>query len=77
MAGLYFIIFITLMATLAPVLAPADPITQDLSKRLAPMGSSSNITRNGKYILGADQFGRDILSRIIYGARISLTKPKL
>ena len=53
-----------IVALLAPILAPQDPLRQDLYNRL----QSPSIT----YPLGTDDFGRDILSRIIYGSRISL-----
>jgi len=53
-----------LVALLAPLLAPQDPLAQDLYGRLQPPSTS--------HLLGTDDFGRDILSRIIYGARISL-----
>ena len=62
--GLVLVILLALVAILAPVLAPVDPAKQNLlDKRAKPFG---------KYVLGADQFGRDILSRLIYGARASL-----
>lgn len=51
-------------ALLAPLLAPADPLAQDLYRRLQPPG--------GAHLMGTDEFGRDILSRVLYGARISL-----
>src|SRR5499427_5934336 len=58
------------MAIFAPLLAPYSPIDQTLPDKLLPPfwfeGGSS------KYILGTDAFGRDILSRLIYGARVSL-----
>lgn len=59
-----------LMAVLAPLLVPHDPFAQDLSRRLVPPawmpgGSSADL-------LGTDQLGRDYLSRLIYGARISM-----
>ncbi|MCS7175463.1 ABC transporter permease [Pseudothermotoga sp.] len=72
MFGLAFVIFITIIAILAPLLAPADPNKIDLQNRLKPMGSSSKICKNGVYLLGSDEYGRDILSRLIYGARVSL-----
>ncbi len=53
-----------LMALLAPVLAPQDPLAQDLYQRLQPPSTD--------HWFGTDDFGRDILSRIIYGSRISL-----
>ncbi len=66
MIGLLIVVALMLMAAFAPILAPHDPITQDLSRRLLPPGTPGNW-------LGTDDFGRDILSRIIYGARITLT----
>ena len=57
-------------ALFAPQLAPHDPLTGDLSARLRPptwMEAGSRI-----HPLGTDQLGRDILSRVIYGARVSL-----
>ncbi|WP_289140650.1 ABC transporter permease [uncultured Brevibacillus sp.] len=53
-----------LTAVLAPVLAPHDPTEMFQDHRME--GSSAD------YLLGTDQFGRDLLSRIIYGARVSL-----
>ncbi|MFC8686843.1 ABC transporter permease [Brevibacillus porteri] len=53
-----------LTAVLAPVLAPHDPTQMFQDHRME--GSS------GEFLLGTDQFGRDLLSRIIYGARVSL-----
>jgi len=64
LVGLFLVVSLALTAILAPFLAPKDPGAQALfDKRAKPFG---------KYILGADQFGRDILSRLIYGARVSL-----
>jgi peptide/nickel transport system permease protein/dipeptide transport system permease protein len=65
MFGLYIIIFFVLIAIFAPVVAPFDPYAQNIDIRKLPFFS-------WPYILGTDDFGRDILSRIIYGARISL-----
>ncbi|AEH51382.1 ABC transporter permease [Pseudothermotoga thermarum] len=73
MFGLVVIIIFTLMAIFAPLIAPADPNKIDLDNRLKPPGSPSRICKNGIYILGSDEFGRDIFSRIIYGSRISLS----
>ena len=59
----------TLMALLAPVLAPLDPARQSLLARLRPPGSmAGGIT----FWLGTDELGRDLLSRVIHGARASL-----
>ena len=63
-AALVLVSVISLSAVFAPLIAPRDPLQQNLSDRRAkPLG---------KYPLGADQFGRDILSRVIFGARVSL-----
>src|SRR6266478_6286037 len=59
-----------LMAVLAPLLAPYSPIDQTLPDKLLPPFWLEG--GNTKYILGTDAFGRDILSRLIYGARVSL-----
>ena len=63
-AGLILISIFALSAVAAPLLAPADPIKQVLSTRLKPPTAA--------HWLGTDQLGRDILSRMIFGARISL-----
>jgi oligopeptide transport system permease protein len=63
--GLAFVIFITLIAILAPVLTPYDYYSQDLS--------NANATPSSLHWFGLDQFGRDLLTRVIYGARISMT----
>src|SRR5262245_53200575 len=57
-------------AMLSPLLAPYDPAAQSLIARLSPPFSTSP---DGLFhIFGTDHLGRDILSRVIYGARISL-----
>jgi len=61
---------IVLMALLAPWLAPHDPLAQDLGNRLVPPIWHDKGT--WEHVLGTDHFGRDYLSRIMYGARISL-----
>ncbi len=55
---------LVLAAIFAPVLAPFSPYEQHNVDQLLPPG--------GKYLLGTDEFGRDILSRVLYGARISI-----
>jgi peptide/nickel transport system permease protein len=55
-----------LCAIFAPALAPHDPVKGDLARMLAPPSLSN-------HLLGTDHLGRDILSRLIYGARISVT----
>ena len=54
-----------LMGIFAPLLAPYDPLQQDLAGKFAPPSAA--------HPFGQDELGRDILSRVIYGARISLT----
>jgi peptide/nickel transport system permease protein len=54
----------------APLLAPYDPQEQRLEDRLRPPSMSAQDSRY--YLLGTDNLGRDIMSRIIYGSRISL-----
>ena len=54
----------------APLLAPHSPIDQTLRDRLLP--PAWMLGGKDKYLLGTDAFGRDILSRLIYGARVSL-----
>jgi peptide/nickel transport system permease protein len=65
MMGLFILLSLVAVAALAPLLAPQDPFEQDLAARLLPPGSDN-------YLLGSDGLGRDILSRIIYGSRITL-----
>jgi len=65
MAGLYIIILLLAVAAFAPLIAPMDPFVQDLAGRLQPLGVPG-------HLLGTDSLGRDILSRIIYGSRITL-----
>jgi peptide/nickel transport system permease protein len=64
-AGAVFLLVVALVSLLAPVLAPRDPIETNLAQRLVPIGTPG-------YPLGADELGRDILSRLIWGGRISL-----
>lgn len=64
MVSLFVIILLILMAIFAPFLAPHDPNAQDLAGIYAPPGS--------QHVLGQDDLGRDLLSRIIYGSRVSL-----
>jgi len=70
MIGAGILGFIVLLALLAPLIAPYDPHAQDLAKRLVPPWWYEGGSR--AHPLGTDNLGRDYLSRIIYGARISL-----
>jgi peptide/nickel transport system permease protein len=63
-AGMIFVGIFLLFALFAPWIAPKDPALLDLPSRLQPP--------NAVHWFGADELGRDILSRIIYGARISM-----
>ncbi|EER45939.1 dipeptide transport system permease protein DppC [Actinobacillus minor NM305] len=69
--GLAFIVIVLFMAIFAEWVAPFDPITQNRSALLLPpMWFEGG---NASYILGTDDIGRDILSRIIHGARLSVS----
>jgi peptide/nickel transport system permease protein len=63
-AGLTIVLLIVLMAIFAGVISPFDPVVQARGKELAVPGVP--------FWLGTDQYGRDILSRLIHGSRISL-----
>jgi peptide/nickel transport system permease protein len=63
--GLIVIVLFALLAIFAPLLAPYNPLDQDIPNGLAPPSP--------EHWLGADKLGRDILSRMLFGARISLT----
>lgn len=65
MFGLIILVLLVLIAIFAPLLAPHDPFVQDLANRLKPLATDG-------HLLGTDSLGRDILSRLIYGARITL-----
>ena len=64
------IVLLALMAIFAPLMAPKDPLNSDLTKVKAPPAWVSGGTT--EYFLGTDFIGRDLLSRIIHGSRISL-----
>lgn len=59
------VLLIILMAVFADYIAPADPTRSSMLRRLRPIGTPG-------YPLGADELGRDMLSRLIHGARLSL-----
>ncbi len=65
-----FLLIVTVAAIAAPLLAPHDPYAIKLIERMKPPG---HVGRDGVFWLGTDALGRDVLSRIIYGSRISLT----
>lgn len=70
LVGVIIIIFIVLVAIFADVISPHDPLFITLPDRLKPPAFVDG--GSAKYILGTDSLGRDILSRIIHGSRISL-----
>jgi len=63
--GAFIILILIFAALLAPWIAPYSPVGQDLSNRLLPP--------SGAHWMGTDELGRDIYSRVIYGAQITLT----
>lgn len=72
-AGLWLpvcvIVLFVLLALAAPLVAPYDPNAQNLLGRMKPPGTTS---RAFHYLLGSDELGRDLLTRLIHGARVSL-----
>ncbi len=65
-AGLVILVLLIIIAVGAPVFAPHDPLEMNLRNALQPPGTPD-------HILGTDELGRDTLSRLIYGSRISLS----
>lgn len=59
------LLLLVALAVLAPWLAPADPYKASMIKRLQPIGTPG-------YLLGSDELGRDMLTRLMFGARLSL-----
>jgi len=70
--GSVVLVLFVLVAVFAPVLMPHDPSQQNLRRRLAPPVGLGLENASLEYPLGNDNLGRDILSRLIYGARVSL-----
>jgi peptide/nickel transport system permease protein len=71
LAGIVVLLVMTGAAVFAPHVAPHDPARQSLIRRFTPPVWATG--GNAAYPLGTDQVGRDILSRMIHGARVSLT----
>ena len=69
--GSAIMLAMALVAVLAPLLAPYDPNFQNLAQRLMPPAWDAG--GHLSHLLGTDNLGRDYLSRILYGARVSLT----
>jgi peptide/nickel transport system permease protein len=71
LGALIFVLFL-FIALLAPILTPHDPALQDLKRRLAPPIGLGMEKASLEYPLGNDNLGRDILSRLLVGSRVSL-----
>lgn len=72
MIGVIVLITIFLMALLAPYISPGDPFDQVLSRKLVPPVWSDSAKATWDHPLGTDHLGRDYMTRLFYGARISL-----
>ncbi len=68
--GLIMVLGVIFCAVFSPLISPHDPILQDVEKRLIPPVWQEGA--DPSYLLGTDHLGRDIVSRLIYGARISI-----
>ncbi len=68
--GLIMVLGVIFCAIFSPLISPHDPIAQDVEKRLIPPMWQEGA--DPQYLLGTDHLGRDIVSRLIYGARISI-----
>ncbi len=66
-----FILLLVILAIFAPLIAPMDPLAQDLLSATLPPHGFPNA--DPQFFLGTDDLGRDVLSRLIFGARIALT----
>jgi len=69
--GLIIFLSVIFAAVAAPVISPYDPLEQNLKESKIPPAWSKN--GSIRHLLGTDDLGRDILSRVIYGTRVSLT----
>ena len=69
--GAAVLLAVVLGALLAPIIAPHDPYAQDVTQRMIPPVWQDKGSWN--HILGTDKLGRDYLSRLLYGAQISMT----
>lgn len=68
--GLVLLVLFLALASLAPVIAPYDPLQQDLRARLLPPFWLEGGTV--AHLLGTDQLGRDLASRVLYGSRVAI-----
>ncbi|QXT40254.1 ABC transporter permease [Gymnodinialimonas ceratoperidinii] len=70
LVGMFILLVVTFIAIFGPWLAPFDPNRQNIMMRLLEPGSAG--AGDLTYWLGSDQLGRDVFSRLLYGARVSL-----
>ena len=73
--GMFIIAFFLFLAAFAPVIAPKDPLQLNAGKRFLPppfYKGATKIKSDPQFLLGTDSLGRDVLSRTIYGARVSM-----
>ncbi len=68
--GTSIVVIFVLVAIFAPLIAPHDPLKQDLLGRMMP--PAWNAKGKLTYLLGTDNYGRDLLTRLLYGARVSI-----
>ena len=72
MLGITIIVIAGVLAIFAPLIAPYDPVVQNTKlNNMDPLFTGTQYT-NSRYLLGSDQLGRDILSRLIWSARVSM-----
>jgi oligopeptide transport system permease protein len=72
MFGIFIIIVAGILAIFAPLIAPYDPVAQNTKlNNMDPLFTGTQYT-NSHYLLGSDELGRDILSRLIWSARVSM-----
>src|SRR4051812_26380096 len=68
--GAAIVLGLALLALLAPLIAPHDPYAQELAQRMLPPVWDAK--GNWQHVFGTDHLGRDYLSRLLYGGRVSL-----
>jgi oligopeptide transport system permease protein len=74
--GMFIIGFFVILALFASVIAPANPLQMNSGKKFLPppfyTSGSTKTQPDPKFLLGTDSLGRDVLSRVIYGSRVSM-----